>query len=327
MGTWGAGLYANDQALDIKDTYMEYLRGGKLPAEAVKLLAEEYQPERDDEDGWLFWPVIADAQWNYGHMGEDVLNKALASIKAAPLLPKWRGVDEKFLREQWHQLALLEERLRSPMPPPKKVRVYRGKKCPWKVGDIISFKLTRIEEFASWDKECDPFWDRYTAAQVVQIHKSPISRYSDAVDEGAVLFPFHWLGDEPPTVEALLGCPGLKLWFVYLNQSICLYGSEAPRKRDRELFEVQVIGHSDQLPKEAVEYPDAWTGNLGTQWRDIVWMSVRCFMSQNFDFIIKEEPVPGSSATAYDIQRFYKKSETAVVEWIREGDEGPELKS
>ena len=60
MGTWGASLYEDDTASDMKNAVT---RVAKVPADGDQLLAcllEMYGP-RDpaDEDGILFWLVVA----------------------------------------------------------------------------------------------------------------------------------------------------------------------------------------------------------------------------------------------------------------------------
>ena len=63
MGSWGAGLYSNDIALDLKSAVAAIV---KLPFESeqlIKMLAEAFPEEASNEaneDYTTFWLVLAD---------------------------------------------------------------------------------------------------------------------------------------------------------------------------------------------------------------------------------------------------------------------------
>jgi len=73
MGTWGVGLYQNDTACDVRDTWVEKLRQG-APAEAAtaELLQEWGAPDDDP----LFWLGLADTQWTWGRPDPLVRDRA-----------------------------------------------------------------------------------------------------------------------------------------------------------------------------------------------------------------------------------------------------------
>ena len=73
MGTWGAGLYQDDVAEDVRDYYMNQLRKGKSGAEVTLELIDDYNCEIfDTEDAPIFWFALADTQWNLGRLEEHV---------------------------------------------------------------------------------------------------------------------------------------------------------------------------------------------------------------------------------------------------------------
>lgn len=49
MGTWGAKVYQNDVALDVRYEYKELLRYGKSGVEATRELIEKM---------WLYWKML-----------------------------------------------------------------------------------------------------------------------------------------------------------------------------------------------------------------------------------------------------------------------------
>lgn len=56
MGAWGAKLYQNDTAEDVRDFYKDQLHRGKSGQEITKELIEKYQDEiNDSDDAPNFW--------------------------------------------------------------------------------------------------------------------------------------------------------------------------------------------------------------------------------------------------------------------------------
>ena len=78
MGTWGYGLYSDDVTRDVKDIYVDKLRRGKSGMQASKEMIAEFKWALDDEDDApLFWFAMADTQWNYGRLQNEVKTQAL----------------------------------------------------------------------------------------------------------------------------------------------------------------------------------------------------------------------------------------------------------
>ena len=60
MGAWGANLYQDDVALDVKDEYKDNLRRGKTNEEAMQEIIDKYQELlEDEEDRGVFWLALA----------------------------------------------------------------------------------------------------------------------------------------------------------------------------------------------------------------------------------------------------------------------------
>ena len=82
MGTWGAKLYQDDLALDIKEDYIEKLKSGKTNEEALKEILEMYEESiKDEEEGPIFWLVLADTMWKVGRLTKEVKEKAIQEIE------------------------------------------------------------------------------------------------------------------------------------------------------------------------------------------------------------------------------------------------------
>ncbi|MBV8839042.1 MAG: hypothetical protein JO000_21115 [Alphaproteobacteria bacterium] len=83
MGTWGAGLYSDDMALDLRSTIGALVRLPFDEPRIVEILCEgEEKAANDpqDEDHTTFWLVLADQFAKRGLMSSRVRDKALDII-------------------------------------------------------------------------------------------------------------------------------------------------------------------------------------------------------------------------------------------------------
>ena len=141
MGAWGANLYQDDVALDIKDEYKDNLRRGKTNEEAMQEIIDKYQELLEDaEDRGVFWLALADTQWNLGRLDEQVKEQALEIIELGTDLKRWE-INEKLYNKRKEILEKLKEKLLSPQPEEKRMPKYRTYKCEWKNGDVFAYQL------------------------------------------------------------------------------------------------------------------------------------------------------------------------------------------
>ncbi len=141
MGAWGANLYQDDVALDVKDEYKDILRRGKTNEEAMQEIIDKYQELLEDaEDRGVFWLALADTQWNLGRLDEQVKEHALEVIELGTDLKRWES-NEKLYNKRKEILEKLKEKLLSPQPEEKRMPKYRTYKCEWKNGDVFAYQL------------------------------------------------------------------------------------------------------------------------------------------------------------------------------------------
>lgn len=101
MGAWGPGIFSNDTASDVRDSYFDlYDNGSDLVAIREQLERDFKEGDRlqDNTDLWL---SLAACQWRIGHMDADVLEKVRTIVH--------RGIDI----EVWHSLDATPATLRS----------------------------------------------------------------------------------------------------------------------------------------------------------------------------------------------------------------------
>lgn len=155
MGAWGARLYENDTALDIKDRFAD-LRKGKTVQQITNELIEEYTCELDDVFcAPVFWFALADTQWNLGRLLPEVKEQALAWLDKGGDLAVWQEENPELAVTREKVLRELQQKLNSPQPPEKKISQHRLYKCGWKIGDVFAYQFN--SEYA---KEND-FYQKY----------------------------------------------------------------------------------------------------------------------------------------------------------------------
>jgi len=120
MGTFGAGLFHEDTASDVRDDFLNLLREGHSAEEASKALLCAWSLSIDDtDDGPVFWLALAATQCEYGCLQTEVLHHALAVIDRDSDQGRWSG---KLLEKRRRVLAELRTKLLGPQPKPRRPR-------------------------------------------------------------------------------------------------------------------------------------------------------------------------------------------------------------
>ena len=172
MGTWGAKLYQDDLAQDIKETYIDMLKQGKDNKEITKKLIEEYVNNLDAEETSIFWLTLSDIQWDYGRLIEEVKEEALKHIKSGENLNRWKeeGTEKEYM-ERKQVLEELEQKLKSAMPAEKKIRKKKPYICPWEIGDVFAYKLTEEgEKYIACIKVGEGKYGMYDICPIVYVY-------------------------------------------------------------------------------------------------------------------------------------------------------------
>lgn len=124
MGASSAALYADDTTCDVRDTYVRLLKQGASDDGAVEgVLATYAQTLGDREVACLVYFGLADTAWKYGRLPDAIKQRALALIEAGGDLAFWEQDAPADAAARRKVLALLDQRLRSPMPARRVVRV------------------------------------------------------------------------------------------------------------------------------------------------------------------------------------------------------------
>ena len=96
MGAWGAGIFDDDIALDIKDDYQNLLAFGILEEEVFQLAKDYYLLGNGaGDDDSIFWFVLATIQHKYGILTEEVKENTIRYIDSGEDLKNWEDGDPK----------------------------------------------------------------------------------------------------------------------------------------------------------------------------------------------------------------------------------------
>jgi hypothetical protein len=133
MGSWGASLYEDDMACDLKTAISAVC---KVPADGIGLLgflkAMYGHCDPADEDAALFWLVVADQFERRGIECREAASSALNIIESGSALRNAhdREADAAFIRKRTQSLQELASRLRNPRP-------YRSRRRPGKPPPLV----------------------------------------------------------------------------------------------------------------------------------------------------------------------------------------------
>jgi hypothetical protein len=141
VGTWGAGLWADDTACDVRDTYRVALEHGLSDAQATELVLADFAADLADEyRAPTVWLALAVIQHKHGRLTTEVRDRALAVIESGADLRGWESAAP---RERGHRAAVLTKvraRLMKPQPPRKAVHRPPRYVTTLQPGDILAYQ-------------------------------------------------------------------------------------------------------------------------------------------------------------------------------------------
>lgn len=117
MGTWGPGIFADDEAADVRSDFKLYVGERQDIAAATDAIAADYGASLDHpSDNSAFWLGLALTQWAAGWVDPRAKAAALNVIDDGSDLAKWADGPARTRRAA--ALRAARERLQS--PPPKR---------------------------------------------------------------------------------------------------------------------------------------------------------------------------------------------------------------
>ena len=143
MGAWSVSITGNDTAADLRSEYaIAFCYNDvetalqKIDAYARKSFQEGEEPDWQD-----YFYSLADFMWKKGILTDAVRDQAIAMIDSGEGLSIYAESGTKVLEKRQRVLSDFRQKLLSPQPPRKKIRVDLYTEPIFNVGDLIAFQL------------------------------------------------------------------------------------------------------------------------------------------------------------------------------------------
>jgi hypothetical protein len=141
MGAWGAGLWSDDTAYDVRAAYRNALEDGLSDEQATQKVLTGFATELADEDAApVVWLALAVSQHERGRLTPDVRERALTVIDTGADLRRWEHLGARERGRRAAVLTRVRARLMSPQPPRKPVRRRPRHVTTLKPGDILAYR-------------------------------------------------------------------------------------------------------------------------------------------------------------------------------------------
>lgn len=112
MGTWDAGIFEDDIAMDIKTEYEDAICEGISMKETTKQILESYRDILDDVDeGSIVYLALAALQIEQGTVLKKVKQTTLKIIDSGKGLDRWEEAGEELLKRRKCVLNDLKRKL------------------------------------------------------------------------------------------------------------------------------------------------------------------------------------------------------------------------
>lgn len=182
MGAWGTGIFQDDTACDIRDSYRDYLGQGMTASEATNRILRDFGGgvSADPHEDAVVWMALAAVQWKHGRLDEETKAKALNAIESGIDLEQWNRDSRDFAKRK-AALEKLRVQITSPQPESRKVPRRIVCESRWSAGEIFGYRLLD---------------DKYILFNVIGHHTDKGGKYP-------VCHLLDWIGDDVPEKEAI----------------------------------------------------------------------------------------------------------------------------
>jgi hypothetical protein len=138
VGTWGAGIFQDDVAADVRGDWRGALLDGLEPAAATTRVLDRHRDAREDEqDGPVVWLALAAAQAETGRLEPGVRDKALSIVEGGEHLRSWETQSPTLAKQRAKALDRLATKLRGPQKLPVTLKRPRPRASRLGVGDVV----------------------------------------------------------------------------------------------------------------------------------------------------------------------------------------------
>lgn len=142
MGTWGAALFSDDLAADVRGDLRDRLGDGLSADEATaRLIADHGDTLRDPEQAPVFWFAVAATLWKLGVLSERARTEAMKHLDSGADLERWERDAPGQVAKRRKVLEELRAQLQSPQPVAKRVPKRQLAHTDLELGDVATYRL------------------------------------------------------------------------------------------------------------------------------------------------------------------------------------------
>jgi hypothetical protein len=142
MGTWGAAIFSDDTAADVRDTYRSTLESGVSDAEAMHEILQGF-----GTDDRVVWLALAATQSVLGRLDPLVRDRAVEIIDTGEDLEEWGDAATRDQRARSTALLKLRATLTDQQPARRPIPVKWRHHTDLVVGDVLSIDVGAAPTF------------------------------------------------------------------------------------------------------------------------------------------------------------------------------------
>jgi len=142
LGVWGADLFSDDLACDIRGHYRQLLEDGVEDSAATRLILEKFERYLEEPDG-VALIAFAVTQSKLGRLEPDIRDRALAIIDAGADLAVWERENPRLLSKRRAVLGKARAQLTGPQPARRRLRPPKRVLSGLAAGDVLALALPR----------------------------------------------------------------------------------------------------------------------------------------------------------------------------------------
>ncbi|MBQ8834250.1 MAG: hypothetical protein IJ001_04920 [Oscillospiraceae bacterium] len=215
MGTWNASINGNDTAQDLKSEYQATFLYNDVEKALAKIdsYVRRTFDESDEEEWANYYYSLADFMWKCGILTDAVRNQAIGMIDSGFGLDIWAAEGNGVLNKRKKVLAEFREKLLSPQPPKKKIRLSIHMKPIFQTGDLIALQLKTLDKHYPVHSQLGEQNFRNYDGKYIVLRKvgDKVSQYSyiepELKDYWAMFQLYNKIFDECPVAEQLKNVP------------------------------------------------------------------------------------------------------------------------
>lgn len=215
MGAWNASINGNDTAQDLKSEYQAAFFYNDVETALAKIdtYVRSMFDESDEEEWSCYYYSLAEFMWKHGILTDDVRKRTIDMIDSGFGLEIWELGGTSTLNKRKKVLAEFREKLLSPQPPKKKIRLNLHMKPIFQTGDLVALQLKTLDKhYPAHSKLGEDIFRGYDGKYIV-LRKvgDEISQYSSIEpqlkDYWAKFQLYNAVFDDCPSAEQLRNVP------------------------------------------------------------------------------------------------------------------------